>query len=148
MTAWIQFSFITKIQPTHNFSYFPRYSTSQWHQSHSLLILIIFVLIFRTSSLQKSSSLGNLKKESSDGVGSEFFMSVTLRETIRGSSSFPVLQIKLVRRTCGFSNGKLLETTVKDKYQEVWYERLKVVCKTKKRGFNTALSKMNETEIL
>lgn len=60
-----------------------------------------------------------MKKESSDGVGSEFFMSVTLRETIRGSSSFPVLQIKLVRRTCGFSNGKLLETTVKDKYQEV-----------------------------
>uniref|UniRef100_A0A2K5QW63 PPFIA binding protein 1 n=1 Tax=Cebus imitator TaxID=2715852 RepID=A0A2K5QW63_CEBIM len=36
-----------------------------------LLILIVITVIFRTSSLQKSSSLGNLKKETSDGVGSD-----------------------------------------------------------------------------
>lgn len=64
----------TRLQPTHSLSFFPRYSPKkQWHQSHLVLILITIIVIFRTSSLQKSSSLGNLKKESSDGVGSVFF---------------------------------------------------------------------------
>uniref|UniRef100_A0A2K6RD70 PPFIA binding protein 1 n=1 Tax=Rhinopithecus roxellana TaxID=61622 RepID=A0A2K6RD70_RHIRO len=46
----------------------PRPETS-FEENH--LLLIVIAVIFRTSSLQKSSSLGNLKKETSDGVGSD-----------------------------------------------------------------------------
>uniref|UniRef100_A0A2K6BS27 PPFIA binding protein 1 n=1 Tax=Macaca nemestrina TaxID=9545 RepID=A0A2K6BS27_MACNE len=46
----------------------PKPETS-FEENH--LLLIVIAVIFRTSSLQKSSSLGNLKKETSDGVGSD-----------------------------------------------------------------------------
>ncbi|XP_006758994.1 PREDICTED: liprin-beta-1 [Myotis davidii] len=56
-----------KLPPKSETSFEKYVINKQWHQSHLLLTLIIIIVIFRTSSLQKSNSLGNLKKESSDG---------------------------------------------------------------------------------
>uniref|UniRef100_H2Q5N3 PPFIA binding protein 1 n=1 Tax=Pan troglodytes TaxID=9598 RepID=H2Q5N3_PANTR len=49
----------------------PKPETS-FEENH--LLLIVITVIFRTSSLQKSSSLGNLKKETSDGVAVSLFL--------------------------------------------------------------------------
>uniref|UniRef100_A0A2K5J677 SAM domain-containing protein n=1 Tax=Colobus angolensis palliatus TaxID=336983 RepID=A0A2K5J677_COLAP len=52
----------------------PKPETS-FEENH--LLLIVIAVIFRTSSLQKSSSLGNLKKETSDGVAVSLFLSAS-----------------------------------------------------------------------